>query len=1266
MLARYFVIFGFLFSTKSVAQICNENYASLISDMKQQCEYHEPSGCVYSSDTVVENHPLNVRTIRVRCLRECIGDAPDANPYYYSPGFVILCDGNFSVATQKTSRVHRSNKVCGSIVDIENRGVGESIPITGTSFSLNYFSEWSYGRPGEYTIQIPLVGDALRQDITSFDVIIKHNGAVVANSSYPNNQTNLTYSYVWDGSDGLGNPINGTKKFVASVIEHHSMVSVPITVELDLGGFRSKFFGLGSWLPSIFAFYDTNAKRLHKGDGTVRKVEAKAYGSNQLMVPEEDGSQVYIFDSTGKILYIKTRITGQNIFSFQYDSVGKLQSISEPFAKVTTFNKDLSGNLISITAPNGQQTTVTLDGNGLLSSIIDPNSNTYSMEYASANGLMISFEKPGGQANSFQYSQDGLLEKNSHSGGFFQELIQLANGQLTAEIKLMSAMGLETKFETAEDEGYSNRKKILPSGGQENITILSSSNTKTISDSRDGNYLSDTFVGDARFAGLAYIPQQISVQNASGFRGIDVVVNSSLNDVDDPFSINSWSESYSVSGTNTSVSINYDPSTKKFTSTTTLGQTSETTIDNYERVVGKKIGNLNAVSLSYTNEHLTSVVQGTRTTSLGYHSTTGNLQSITNPLSQTTSFVYDNANRVTSKILPDARAIGFGYDANGNVTSVTPPNRPAHYFSVNGHELVGSYAPPALSGVSVVNTLYSYNLDKQLTQVTRPDGAVIDYNYNATTGVLENFVTPDGTYTLTMDYSNGLPSSIVTADGYQTQISYAGRAMIGSTVYDSAWGMIGTYAPSFTNMLVQSDSVTGGDWNASQVNYAYDDDENLTGAGDLTLAYNVPNGQLTGTSITSGSNTITDVYTYNNYGEVTGYEAKLGTTTIYSLSLPRDASGRINGKTQTMSSTTDAFEYTFDLAGRLTETKKNSVVVATYAYDSNSNRNGGTIGSQPTTATYDDQDRLSTYNTLSFTYNANGDLLTKTNNTLSQTTQYVYDVFGNLKQVTLPNTTVISYEIDGLNRRVGRKVNGVIDRRWIYMDQYRIAAETDASGVITKRFVYGSKGNIPDYMISGGENYRIISDHLGSPRLVVKVSDGTIIHQMNHDEFGRVTQDTNPGYLPFGFAGGLYDTQTGLVRFGARDYDAEVGRWTSKDPILFNGGDTNLYGYVINDPVNFIDVDGKNPLVAMVLAPLIFEVSFDLTTFFSELKSGKKVKDAVKTVIQRSPLNNCLPSGVDMILGPVAPAFNAVLDPNLADTILKIKDHKKRNDEAGE
>ena len=76
---------------------------------------------------------------------------------------------------------------------------------------------------------------------------------------------------------------------------------------------------------------------------------------------------------------------------------------------------------------------------------------------------------------------------------------------------------------------------------------------------------------------------------------------------------------------------------------------------------------------------------------------------------------------------------------------------------------------------------------------------------------------------------------------------------------------------------------------------------------------------------------------------------------------------------------------------------------------------------------------------------------------------------------------------------------------------------------------------------------------------------------MDYDEWGNVITDTNPGFQPFGFAGGLYDPDTKLVQFGVRDYDANTGRWTSKDPIRFEGNDTNLYGYVLNDPVNLTD-----------------------------------------------------------------------------------------------
>lgn len=54
----------------------------------------------------------------------------------------------------------------------------------------------------------------------------------------------------------------------------------------------------------------------------------------------------------------------------------------------------------------------------------------------------------------------------------------------------------------------------------------------------------------------------------------------------------------------------------------------------------------------------------------------------------------------------------------------------------------------------------------------------------------------------------------------------------------------------------------------------------------------------------------------------------------------------------------------------------------------------------------------------------------------------------------------------------------------------------------------------------------------------------------------------------------MYDEQTKLVRFGARDYNPEIGRWIAKDPIFFAGNSSNLYGYAKIDPINYRDEDG--------------------------------------------------------------------------------------------
>lgn len=270
---------------------------------------------------------------------------------------------------------------------------------------------------------------------------------------------------------------------------------------------------------------------------------------------------------------------------------------------------------------------------------------------------------------------------------------------------------------------------------------------------------------------------------------------------------------------------------------------------------------------------------------------------------------------------------------------------------------------------------------------------------------------------------------------------------------------------------------------------------------------------------------------------------------------------------------TTVYSYTYGLAGELTLVRQNGAVTAAYAYDSNANRlsfsgPGGVI-----TGSYDLQDRLLQYGSTVYTMTVSGELASKRSG--GQTTTYDYDELGNLAAVTLPDGAQVSYLVDGRQRRVGKGINGVPVQGLLYQDQLQPVAELDGAGQVVSRFIYASRANAPDYLVKGGQTYRIIADHLGSPRLVVDAASGVVAQRLDYDALGRVTLDTNPGFQPFGFAGGLYDPQTGLVRFGARDYDAETGRWTTRDPILFGGGQTNLYVYVENDPVNTADPDGQ-------------------------------------------------------------------------------------------
>lgn len=345
-------------------------------------------------------------------------------------------------------------------------------------------------------------------------------------------------------------------------------------------------------------------------------------------------------------------------------------------------------------------------------------------------------------------------------------------------------------------------------------------------------------------------------------------------------------------------------------------------------------------------------------------------------------------------------------------------------------------------------------------------------------------------------------------------------------------------------------------------NYTYDNDGLVLTSGDYTLTRDAENAYVT--KVTDGS--LVQNLTYDNYGELTKVSDNSFTYEITS----KDNSALILQKQETINNTTKTYDYTYDENGRLTEVKKDGNIVETYIYDKNGNRTSASINGVSTAGYYTLDDQVEVYGDNTYTYDEDGYLSSKT--TPDGTTTYSYSTLGELKEVKTPSKT-ITYKHNANNQRVAKLINGVVVEKYLWADLTTLLAIYDGNDNLVQRFEYANS-RMPISMTQGSSKYYLHYDQVGSLR-AVSDSNHNIIKEVIYDSFGNILSDSNESFkIPFGFAGGLQDRDTGLTRFGYRDYDSYTGKWTAKDPIDFFGGDTNLYGYVLSNPINFFDPFG--------------------------------------------------------------------------------------------
>ena len=386
--------------------------------------------------------------------------------------------------------------------------------------------------------------------------------------------------------------------------------------------------------------------------------------------------------------------------------------------------------------------------------------------------------------------------------------------------------------------------------------------------------------------------------------------------------------------------------------------------------------------------------------------------------------------------------------------------------------------------------------------------------------------------------------------------------------------------------------------------------------------------------------------------------------------------------------------------------------------------NGGSSADVMREYSYDAAGRLVQAGRASFSYDRNGALSQRHDDAGS--TFFRYDGDTRLDKVLLPDGGEIRYEYYQANplNPSRRFKSGRLTHQYAWRDPLRLAACLDHDAGLEYQFTYDQEGRLDRLRLlnlgtsardsvrglfgnsSAPLEFLCCTDQVGTLRALIKADTartnswttadviaeafakaaskkgkgaawhmptgapnpngeltGWAVKEIRRDSFGNPYYDNFPDFFPpIGFAGGLTDPDTGLVRFGWRDYDPTVGRFTAPDPLGDTGGDHDLYDYCVDDPVGLCDPEGLIPLPLLFLAGIMGSLGLGLGTTYGAAtvvdaidgEESTAARDAVKTVapyVYNIHTNAFLPGQIG--LGAVTKGVGPVLGIKAASEFVK-------------
>lgn len=880
-------------------------------------------------------------------------------------------------------------------------------------------------------------------------------------------------------------------------------------------------------------------------------------------------------------------------WEYQYDAQGFLKSKLDPQSNLTQYNYYPDHRLQSAIDPEG---------------VSNPANHTRSIVYPTVTGNLRTTtitEKDGGQ---WLYTYDAMA------------------GVLKQKTAQNTTTNTITTTYTYTPSGYL-RSKTEPKDGTVRLTTFYSydsyGNLLTQTDPVDlSTYtpaIDPEIVTDTALANLNP-PIKPAFRYAYDYANYDQIASIS-NERSTPFATTTYN--YSEAG-GYKVTTGTDPDTH----ITTYRYNSNGTLKDITD------GNNKAVSFDYKLNTLLNTftdLNGVITTFSSYD-TNGNVLQLkvkdTNNKELSSSFAVDALNRLTkvtkfTAAFPD-NITKFAYDLNGNRTSVIDAeiHETKYEYRYDGQvtkitdaklkDTILAYGPTscpscgggmdklsAIADAKTHTTNYYYDQLGRLEHETDPLNKSIRYTYYDSGLVkdkIDSSSVPEKTL-ITYTYDNlGRLTKRHYFDTSEETYGYDAKGNLQSATNQNisytfdyyANGWLKTVKDGTGKILVSYDQYDGigqrkqvtilkGDvTDQRQITYNYDNSTRLqtivSPAGTFTFDYDYSGRRK---KLTYPNQVVGD-YVFDDLDRLTSLTHSVaGTSLVYGYT--HDQVG--NRKTRTGTSPQN---YDYDEVSRLKQavTAKG---IENFTYDEVGNRQTGP-GFKDTGFVYNAGNQLITGRKLTYTYDNYGNQTTRViPNAPEKTWTQEWDFENRLKKAEFikgAERKTVTFKYDPLGRRIEKKVVTVIDGvtknstfSYVY-DNEDIVQETLTTDTTTTKtyFTHGPGIDEPLALERGGSFYYYHADGLGSITAITNTSK-QVVQSYEYESFGLVRPSTTFANS-YTFTGREWDSETGLMYYRGRTYDMREGRFLSKDPISFLGGSINLYAYVQNNPINFIDPTG--------------------------------------------------------------------------------------------